>query len=57
MKKEEIDIKNDRQAIDRMKMCLQCDHFFEPTRQCKKCNCFMPIKVRLVDASCPVGKW
>lgn len=46
-----------RIAVDRMKICLQCEHFFKPTKQCKKCGCFMPIKVRLRSHKCPVGKW
>jgi len=47
----------DRQSIERMKVCLGCEHFFKPTKQCKKCGCFMPIKVRLRTQKCPVGKW
>jgi len=47
----------DRESVERMKMCLQCEHFFKPTKQCKKCGCFMPIKVRLRTHKCPVGKW
>jgi len=46
-----------RQAVDRMKLCLQCEYFFKPTRQCKKCGCFMPLKVRLANQKCPVEKW
>ena len=46
-----------RQAVDKMKICLQCEHFFNSTKQCKKCGCFMPIKVRLPNQSCPVKKW
>jgi hypothetical protein len=57
MDKDQISLDDNRPAIDRMKMCLQCEHFFKPTRQCKKCGCFMPIKVRLKGSSCPVGKW
>ena len=46
-----------RIAVDRMKICLQCEHFFKATKQCKKCGCFMPIKVRLPGLHCPVDKW
>lgn len=46
-----------REAVDKMKICLQCEHFFNPTKQCKKCGCFMPIKVRLPNQSCPIEKW
>ena len=47
----------DREAIDKMKICLQCENFFKPTRQCKKCGCFMPIKVRMHGQKCPIDKW
>ena len=58
MDKDQVNLNDDpRPAIERMKMCLQCEHFFKPTRQCKKCGCFMPVKVRLPGSSCPVKKW
>lgn len=44
-------------ADERYEVCLGCEHLFKPTRQCKKCGCFMQIKTRLAEASCPVGKW
>ena len=46
-----------REAVDKMKICLQCEHFFKPTKQCKKCGCFMPVKVRIPGMRCPVRKW
>ena len=46
-----------REAIDKMKMCIQCPHFIKLTKQCKKCGCFMPLKVRLPGQSCPINKW
>jgi len=46
-----------RQAVDKMKICLQCEHFFKLTRQCKKCGCFMPAKVRMPGQKCPIDKW
>jgi len=57
MDNENTENNENRQAVDRMKFCLQCEHFFKPTRQCKKCGCFMPVKVRLSGQKCPVGKW
>jgi hypothetical protein len=41
----------------RMDMCLQCEHLFRPTKQCKKCGCFMGIKTWVRDLECPIGKW
>jgi hypothetical protein len=46
-----------RQAVDKMKICLQCEHFLKSTRQCKKCGCFMPLKVRIPRQKCPIQKW
>jgi len=46
-----------RGSIDKMKICLQCDQFFKPTKQCKKCGCFMPVKVRIPGMHCPLKKW
>lgn len=46
-----------REAIEKMKQCIQCEHFRKSTKQCKKCGCFMPLKVRLPGQHCPIGKW
>jgi hypothetical protein len=40
----------------RMSLCIGCE-FFLPTKQCSKCLCFMPAKVHLSNADCPIGKW
>lgn len=49
--------KINRTAVDRMKICLQCEHFLKETNQCEKCGCFMVYKVRSPNATCPVNKW
>lgn len=41
----------------RLEICLQCEHFFKPSRQCKKCGCLMDLKTRLAHSECPIGKW
>lgn len=41
---------------ERLKMCETCEHFSK-LRQCKLCNCWMDLKVKILHASCPVGKW
>lgn len=46
-----------RKAVDKMKICIQCPHFRSATKQCKKCGCFMPLKVRLPGQKCPINKW
>jgi len=41
----------------RFDICKSCEHFFNPTNQCKKCGCFMNLKTKLAHAECPIGKW
>ena len=48
---------NKKEAVEKMKICLQCEEFIKLTRQCKKCGCFMPLKVMLPGMKCPIGKW
>ena len=57
MENEHQESKSKYMAARRMKTCMSCEHFFKPTKQCKKCGCFMWIKVRMENQSCPVGKW
>lgn len=42
-------------TVERLKICSSCEHF--KFRVCKKCGCFMPAKVKLQEATCPIGKW
>lgn len=44
-------------AEERLNICEQCQHYIKLTHQCRKCFCFMPAKVMLMKASCPVYKW
>jgi uncharacterized paraquat-inducible protein A len=41
----------------RLDICKKCEYLFTPTNQCKKCGCFMHLKVKLSNAECPIGKW
>jgi hypothetical protein len=54
---EEKILKDESIANNRLDICLSCEFFNSTTRLCKKCGCFMPGKVRLANASCPIGKW
>lgn len=48
----------DRQtAAQRLQLCHECPKLVRLTRQCTECGCFMPAKVKLPNASCPLGKW
>ena len=38
-------------------ICKECKWFRAYIKQCKKCLCFMPLKVKLPKENCPLGKW
>jgi hypothetical protein len=42
---------------ERFSHCLSCPELINSTKQCKQCGCIMTMKVKLKQASCPVGKW
>ena len=42
---------------ERFAICQDCDFFFEPTASCKKCGCFMKVKVQFRKSECPIGLW
>ena len=44
-------------ANNRIAICRECPEFIKATSQCKQCGCFMKMKVKLKDATCPLGKW
>ena len=44
-------------AMERWNICMSCDRLLKVTRQCKECGCFMKVKVRLKNSTCPLGKW
>lgn len=48
----EVEISNDRFEI-----CKQCIELIPIVNQCKQCGCFMPLKTKLEEARCPLGKW
>jgi hypothetical protein len=45
------------EAQRRYDICKECDSFQKTVKICKECNCFMPIKVNLALAKCPISKW
>ncbi len=42
---------------ERYSICKTCPELIKLTTQCKKCGCFMSAKTKLLNSSCPVGKW
>ena len=47
----------DAEAKKRLEICNGCAHLTKLTQQCKKCGCFMHLKVKIAPAECPIGKW
>lgn len=44
-------------AEKRFDICISCPKLIKLTSQCKECGCIMNAKVKLPNASCPLGKW
>lgn len=44
-------------ADDRYKICQACPLFDHTLFTCGSCGCFMPAKTKLLNATCPEGKW
>jgi hypothetical protein len=42
---------------DRLEICKACEFYFKPTGSCKKCGCFMRLKAKISNMSCPIKKW
>lgn len=40
----------------RYETCESCDKL-TVAKTCKECGCFMPAKVKLKEATCPLQKW
>lgn len=47
----------DEEAERRYNICQSCEHFYDLTKQCKQCGCFMFAKTKLNAAKCPLGRW
>ena len=41
---------------DRLAICRDCPSF-NKLRICNECKCIMPLKVKIPNAKCPLGKW
>jgi hypothetical protein len=44
-------------ASHRFSICETCPSLLKVTNQCKECGCFMSLKVKLLQAECPLKKW
>lgn len=50
-------ILSEEKSQERMSICNACEHKIEITNMCGKCGCYLPWKVNLAPAMCPVLKW
>ena len=41
---------------ERWAICKECEHL-RKNATCKKCNCFMIVKVAIPMLHCPIDKW
>jgi hypothetical protein len=48
---------DEEKAKQRYIICQDCPSLISLTKQCKKCGCIMPMKVKLEKSACPIGKW
>jgi hypothetical protein len=44
-------------AVERMKVCNDCSYKTKLSNQCSLCHCFLDLKTKLVQSSCPIDKW
>jgi hypothetical protein len=48
---------SEEKSNSRFEICKACPELIKLTTQCKKCGCFMALKSKLEQATCPLGKW
>lgn len=41
----------------RFNTCKGCDKFNHETQRCTECGCFMQVKTKFTQATCPLNKW
>lgn len=44
-------------AKERMDICKSCPHFNPTLGNCMICKCFLSVKTKLKQESCPIGQW
>lgn len=50
-------IANDETIISRLAICDGCEVQNKAVKICTACGCFIPAKIRLQEASCPMELW
>jgi len=55
--KPNVELSGDEIELHRFSICEACPSLIKATKQCKECGCFMKLKVKILSAQCPIGKW
>jgi hypothetical protein len=50
-------IASDEVHIHRMNICGGCEFFIRDEKRCNKCGCFMEVKSKFINTTCPIDKW
>lgn len=46
-----------QKAAERRAICDQCEVQNKATKVCTACGCFLPLKTKVRDSSCPMELW
>lgn len=57
LKGELLPMSSDELSAERLKICEKCPEFARLSRQCRNCGCFLDLKTKLLEASCPLHHW
>lgn len=49
-------IKSNEYSKIRYEICLKCKNF-NKLKFCKICWCYIPLKIKFKDSTCPINKW
>jgi hypothetical protein len=56
---DDIQVTNPKHQVvaRRIAICKSCPQLIKGVNLCRSCGCFAPAKVRIMNESCPQGRW
>ena len=48
---------DDYEKLRRYNICEVCEHFVKHSKRCKKCGCYLKMKIQFKVSECPIKKW
>ena len=48
---------DDYEKQRRYNICEVCEHFGKHYKRCKKCGCYLKMKIQFKVSECPIKKW